>query len=335
VDYIPSPFLAIQSFADDYLGYPLQTGEDDMTQGPIYIGGVSYSGKTQLRLLLSRLPNILVTRRTYLWRKFYQKYGDLNEKENFERCLAEILRYKHIQQLNPDQDRIREEFWSGEHSYSRLFALFHLHYAESLGKSRWGIQIGMVEREADLIFSVEPEAKIIQVVRNPIDRVEESMASSSRKRLSIGWETSLWRESTRLAIQNLQKYPKQYMTMKWENLLSDVDGTLQSICEFLGEIYQPEFLKMSGLEEMGLVEKRNSSSNHRQLAKKDALNDYQLSKNEREFIQSIAGKEMAYLGYEINKTSRPLLEKIRYISIDYPSYILGAYIRKSLKLLKT
>ena len=33
-------------------------------QRPIFIGGLSYSGKTPLRIMLSAHPNILLTRRT-------------------------------------------------------------------------------------------------------------------------------------------------------------------------------------------------------------------------------------------------------------------------------
>lgn len=305
-----------------------------MINRPIYIGGVSYSGKTQLRLLLSRLPNIVITRRTYLWRKYFQKYGDLGLKENFDQCLSDILKNKHIQSLNPDPDRIQKDFVQGDKSYSRLFSLFHQHYAETLGKNRWGIQIGMVEKDADLIFAKEPDAQIIHVIRNPLDRIEESLKSSSRKRISLGWETSIWRDSSRYALHNLERYPGHYKVVKWESLLRDMDGTLQDICNFLGEEYRPEMIKMEKLEEMGLVEHKDSSNYFRQLEKKETLNSYQLSNNDRAFILSYARFEIQHFGYEVEKIQHPSIEKIKFFSLDYPGYLAGVILRKLLNIFK-
>ena len=42
---------------------------------PIFIGGLSFTGKTQLRAMLSAHPNILIARRTHLWDRFYKRYG--------------------------------------------------------------------------------------------------------------------------------------------------------------------------------------------------------------------------------------------------------------------
>ena len=105
--------------------------------GAIYIAGASYSGKTQLRLMLSAHPNILITRRTYMWQQFYNQYGFLGDPENFESCLNAILTSKHIQALNPDPEQIRQEFKQGTPEYARLFSIIHQQYATRCGKKRW------------------------------------------------------------------------------------------------------------------------------------------------------------------------------------------------------
>jgi len=80
-----------------------------MSKGPIYIGGVSYSGKTQLRLLLSNHPEIVITRRTYLWRKINNQFGDLDQETNFENCLS---KYDQAEVLFLYQ-YCRAGYWSG------------------------------------------------------------------------------------------------------------------------------------------------------------------------------------------------------------------------------
>jgi hypothetical protein len=60
-------------------------------KSPIFIGGLDNSGKTHLRLALSSHPEIAMTRRSYMWTRIYNRYGDLRQPENFERCLNALL----------------------------------------------------------------------------------------------------------------------------------------------------------------------------------------------------------------------------------------------------
>ena len=78
-----------------------------MEHGPIFVGGLNQSGKTLMRLALSSHPNIAMSRRTYMWTRFYRRYGNLDEQRNFERCLQAMLKHKPMQMLQPDAARIR------------------------------------------------------------------------------------------------------------------------------------------------------------------------------------------------------------------------------------
>lgn len=299
-----------------------------MSKGPIYIGGVSYSGKTQLRLLLSNHPEIEITRRTYLWRKINNQFGGLDQETNFENCLSKILKLSHIDQLNPDPDRIRKEFWQGEPSYARLFALLHQHHAERLGKTRWGIQIGRVEEDTDLILSAEPNARIIQVIRNPIDRIEESLSSASFRLGAVGWELSRWKASTIFGIDNLEKFPKNYLFVRWEDLLADVEKTLSKVCDFIGEAFYPGMLQTVDLERMGLQQQIDPSTKQIQLAKSESPGLQRLSESERKFIESETEAERSFFNYLSNRLYLPFFQKIRYWILVFPTNKVGALIGK-------
>src|SRR6266536_1371779 len=56
-------------------------------RGPIYIAGLAHSAKTPLRAALAAHPDISMTRRTYMWGRFYGRFGDLTDERNAERCL--------------------------------------------------------------------------------------------------------------------------------------------------------------------------------------------------------------------------------------------------------
>lgn len=299
-----------------------------MSKGPIYIGGVSYSGKTQLRLLLSNHPEIVITRRTYLWRKIYNQFGDLSQESNFENCLSNILELKPIQLLNPNPDRIRKEFWQGETSYSRLFSLLHQHYADGLGKTRWGIQIGKAEADAAIILSAEPNARIIQVIRNPVDRIEESLSKASFRLGLVGLELNRWTTTTSFGIANLEKFPKNYLFVKWEDILGDVETTLARVCDFIGETYYPGMVQLDDLERMGLRQKNDPSTEKIRLAGKEPVDHQPLSKGEHKFIEAETKSERRVFNYLTTKIHLSFFELINYLFLVFPINKVGVVLGK-------
>jgi hypothetical protein len=249
-----------------------------MGSGPIFIAGVSYSGKTQLHLMLNTHANIHITRRTYFWRKYTNAFGDLNRSENLERCLAALFASEPVQALKVEKESVRREFEAGERSYSRLFVIIHRQNAQSLGKSRWGVQQSFVECEADLLFGQMPDARILHVIRSPVERVSESLAASSRRPGKVGWETALWKLSARWAIRNCQRYPQNYRLVTWEAMLTEPERVLGEICDFLGEPYD--------FREVSAAYPTAGADNGRP----------HLSAAERAFILRWADPEMAALG---------------------------------------
>ena len=297
-----------------------------MENGPIYIAGVSYSGKTQMRLMLSAHPDILITRRTYMWRKYYNKFGNLGDSQNFERCLEAMLASRHIQTLKPDLERIRQEFWQGRPDYARLFAIIHRNYADSLGKRRWGDQHGLLEHDADLIFSYEPQAFILHMVRNPLDRIEESVSGSSHRQGKIGWETSFWQSSSRLALRNLEQYPRNYMVVHCERLFSGPETTLREVCDFIKESFNPQMVAVEGLANMGIEVPQKYAVMEQTSRTKTPQVSNMLSQTERSFIQSHVQREMSAFGYPNAEQRLSFSNAIKYAFLDYPMNLAGSFL---------
>jgi hypothetical protein len=288
-----------------------------MNDGPIFVGGLDRSGKTLMRLSLSSHPHIAMTRRTYTWTDVYGRYGDLGQPENFERCLAAMLKNRHMAVLEPDAERIRREFWQGEASYGRLFALFHQHYAEREGKRRWGDQLAFIEHYADQVFAAYPGARMIHMVRDPRDRYEASTAPRQRRGGKAGMATARWLASAVLGQRNLRRYPGRYTIVRYEALLADRERVLRDVCAFVGEEFAPGMLTLEGAMRFGREEDEAE-------AQRDDRPRAALSPREVAFVQAYARREMAAYGYQPRQVRLSLGERLLFYCVDLPANLARA-----------
>lgn len=270
-----------------------------MDQEPVYIGGLAHSGKTVLRLMLMAQPHMMISRRTRMWDRFYDRFGDLTRPQAFERCLAAMLEDKQVQTFEPDPERIRHEFGQGAPSYARLFALFHAHNAERLGKTRWGEQLGFIERLADPIFAAFPAAKMIHMVRDPRDRDTAVKSITHHRPGKTGWVTASWIYSVGLACRNQQRYPGHYLAVRYESLISRPQETLRQVCAFLGEAFVPEMLAV--------------------MEEDTAVSLPPLSWQEIVFTQTYAGRHMLAFNYPLAAPQFSLRDRLRFYFVDWPA----------------
>jgi hypothetical protein len=256
-----------------------------------------------------------------MWTYFYGQYGDLSKGNNFERCLDDLMHYKHVAFLKPDPERIRREFWGGPPTYDRLFALFLAHFAEGEGKPRWGVQTGLIERYADQIMAAYPGAQMIHMVRDPRDRYEASLARWPKGKLRAGGAVARWEYSVGLARRNQKRYPGRYLTVRYETMVIEPEQTLHLICDFLGEIYTPDMLTMEGTPKFRAKISQDRDLKPGQTAvTPDYIGRYRqgVPKEDIAFIQSRAGREMLAYEYALDTIQFSPSERFHYALIDWP-----------------
>ncbi len=299
-------------------------------KSPIFIGGLDNSGKTHLRLALSAHPAIAMTRRSYMWTRIYNRFGDLNQRENFERCLKALLSRKDVRALQPDLERIRIEFRQGEQTYGRLFALLHEHYAERLGKSRWGEQEADIEQYADEIFAAYSSARIIHMLRDPRNRYDEMLRTTPPKvRLGrVGVNTADWLQSARVAERNQQRYPENYMVLPYESLVSQPEETLRKVCTFIDVDYVPAMLTLDGAVSFGERHGAGRSAELEIGVVGFKLKESQVSPREVAFMQSLARKEMTERGYVEENVRFSPSEALLYYSLDWPLSLMRVVMER-------
>jgi len=294
-----------------------------MERGPILIGGLSRCGKTLMAALLSSHPNIAISiKGSNVWTCFYRQYGDLSRRDNLERCLAKMLRYRNLLALNPNPERVREEFWQGEPTYARLFAILHMHYAEWLGKPRWGDQSRRLECYADPIFAAYPAAKMIHMIRDPRDRYAAAMARPSYGRGKVGVGTARWLCSVGLAKRNSKRYPNRYKIVRYETLVFQPEETMRDVCVFLNEDYAYRMLVMESTPCFRHVGgNRSGGRDGRGNVSTAFVGCYRqvMSKREIAFMQAYAKRDMVAYNYELDPTPLSPSDRLLLYSVDHPA----------------
>lgn len=308
-----------------------------MNSSPIFIAGPDRSGTTLLYAMLASHPNIAMVRRTNFWRWFYGRFGSLAEEANFESLLDKVLRYKRIEPLQPDANRIRQEFWQGKPSYGRFFSLLQEHNAEREGKSRWGDKSLHTEHYIDELMQEFPNAKIIHTIRDPRDRYASERKRFGKDTPRLGASTAKWLSSINAAKKNRSKYPNNYMIMRFEDLVLESENTIKEVCDFIGEEYSPVMLTLQGATRYQ-NNKGNSSFGEIEpgVISKKPLGRYKevLTPLEMAFIQLFTGRIMKEFDYQLEKVHLTSREKLRYYGWIFPMHfvrMIGWEIIVSLK----
>jgi hypothetical protein len=229
-----------------------------------------------------------------------------------------------VRALQPDAGRLRADFWQGDPTYGRLFALIYQQYSERVGKPRWGDQSEGVERYADPIFAAYPSAKIIHLVRDPLDRFSASKSRWKNGKGKVGAATARWLNSVDLAMHNRQLYPDRCLVVQYEALVTHPDATLSEVCSFLGEVYSPAMLLIGHTPTYAdeiILPEHGVAENHflTQFVGNFHLN---LSAAEIAFIQGFAGREMLAFGCPIRPVHMSPSQWFSYCAWLWPTNVL-------------
>jgi hypothetical protein len=289
--------------------------------GPIYVAGQERSGTSLMYALLASHPDIAMVRRTNLWMYFYGRFGDLGDRENLDRCLTTMLRYRRIVVLELDGDRLRRDFLAGEPTYGRLFALVGQQVADRLGKPRWGDKSLHTERYADAIFDAYPDARILHMIRDPRDRYASVLARWKVRRGDVGAGTAAWLASVRIGERNSRRYPDRYRLVRYESLVRGPEQTLREVCSFVGEPYRDEMLGMTGAAGFRAQGGNSSYGSHAVgVISPRSIGRYRqvLTPRQVAFIELAAAQPMRRLEYPLEGARLDAGDRLRFSLADGP-----------------
>jgi hypothetical protein len=227
----------------------------DYSINSIFIGGTMRSGTSLSRAIIGSHSKIAIYPRDLpLWPYFFNKYGStpIKSLNVWKKIVRDVLTHKKAGYISETlEERLINSYQPEKSNVPGLIQTFLEDYAEKIEKPIWGHKTPNNEVFVDEIFEAFPNAKFIHVIRDP-----RAVEASRNKRSSfLGdepfYHLQVWKQSFELAQRNLEKYPKKYMNIKYEDLLINTEQVVKSICKFLEVEFEEKMLEFQGLEDWG------------------------------------------------------------------------------------
>lgn len=282
-----------------------------MSTAPFFIIGSERSGSNLLRLILNAHPALCVPHPPHILKYFAplaESYGDLADPVRLARLVADvrglIAAHIHPWEMLPSE---AELVGAKPRSLVALFLAVYDAHCRWAGKRRWGCKSTFVIDHLDEVLAVCPEARFLWLVRDPRD-----VAASSRRSLFSPfhpWFTArLWQRQQYEGLRGMVVYPKNFLLLRYEELLADPEATVRQLCAFLGEEFDPAMLEYhrsaaarqsselsACWRNTGLPIQANNRERYRQ----------ELSPAEIALVESECGRLLDYFGYPLAGISNP------------------------------
>lgn len=292
-----------------------------------FVLGTSRSGSTLLQSMLSSHSELIVPPETH----FFNSYQHL-EKE-----------FKSTKKRTDFRDRVID-FWYDQKTRIRDLNLQKgevLKLAEKLDLATplelFTLQLTMyrVERKKLIvgektprhmlhvpdILDAYPDAKIISLFRDPRAKAYSEIKAQFGSP-SVLVSTQRWKKYVRVHEQLQQELDKkQYLMLRYSDLIADAEGVLQKICDFLNVSFEKQMLNYYDRDETGFADGETSwkkrtlkpIQKNRNEDWKSALTNWQIA-----LIENTAGDYLKKMNFKTsNLKSLPFPLELLWKAVDY------------------
>jgi hypothetical protein len=215
---------------------------------PVFIGGINRSGTTLMARILGSHSALAVPPTEFL---FFGRKADRPpaDRREFERRLAEILRWPRVGEWGLDERDVLSRSHSWPANTKSLFLLPLVAYRDVLGKARVGEKSVLNEFRRDVFDAWFSDYRLVQMIRHPVAAYGSAHAGRPTSlRHAIRWGR-LWASSAAVALSRARRNPTRHRLVRYEDLTEDPRETIAAVCEFVGmEPEEEAMLAISGYE---------------------------------------------------------------------------------------
>jgi len=207
--------------------------------GPVFIAGRQHCGNSLMATMLGRLPGCFSVVQEGIFFEHRRRLDAVTDDAERARQVARTLRL--AQSEFNDQAETHLLAWVGDHPGAEALCLYReamRHVTEVSGCQFWAQKATSYIFVAREILSSMPDARLIYMVRNPLDLCASIKRRHPEQDRLVALSVS-WRRGYELARACEAAYPERVLRVSYEQLASDPEPAMQRICRFLGVSYDP------------------------------------------------------------------------------------------------
>lgn len=185
-------------------------------------------------------------------------------------------------------------------AYRFAFTAPYAAYAEREDKTRWGDKTPAYLGYVDRLATIWPDARFVVLVRDGRD-VALSVMKVPFGPNNIWAAARSWAQAIRLGQDAAERYPGRVLTVRYEDLVERPEDEVRRVCDFLELAYTPEMLAIEETDRSKVVEDQAAwFASVWAGINTDAVGKWrgEMSAEEEALFESVAGAELAALGYE-------------------------------------
>jgi len=266
---------------------------------PIFIVGCMRSGTSLVSHVLDSHSRVAIFYESYLYNYFRSElryYGDLNERSNLHRLIESVRQAITAQKaVPPTADEIEAALPS--RTFPGIFGtVLHL-YARAHGKYRAGDKTPDHHFHLHQIARDFPRSPIVFLMRDPRDTVL-SLCNAFGATIEAG--AHAWNE----AFSSYSKGNSLVHLLRYEELACAPQSTIETLCQGIGETYEPEMLRFFERVPTRLRAEKQHEKLTRPIDASSVGTFRQLPSREIETIERICAEGMEALNYSFAKAPK-------------------------------
>lgn len=219
---------------------------------PIFIAGLPRSGTSLMRGIIGSHPDVAIFQWDLpLWTSIYGNYKrkDISKEKNLNSLINNIV--TNNKAINCDvkisfqelKDEITQQK-TGDITIGFVFQCYLKKYAAIRKKPIWGLKMPNNEFFADKIFEAYPNAKMIQMIRDPRDVAVSFQSYSAGSWIYVPYRhIREWKKSVHLSGKYEKEFERKYVAVVYEDLVKNPEKEVERICNAIDFEFDPKMLR--------------------------------------------------------------------------------------------
>lgn len=267
--------------------------------GPLFLVGMPRSGTKLLRSLLNEHPDIGIPRveTEFLpyWVRNWNRFGDLSDYSNFKKFYRVMMNLPYFTYMRENGTLIQERVWFNackNCTPAGIFEALVRHDAKvDFGTNKiWGDKSPSYIGQVPLLKELFPNARFIHIIRDVRDYCLSINKAWGKNMIRAAQR---WADSIHEVRMDTNKFPEDYLEVRYENLLDRPEVCLESLCTFLNLKYDSKMLCLSTA-----TENIGDAKGKKEIIKSNKEKYLKLMKwSIRGKIEAIAGPVLRSCGY--------------------------------------